>query len=122
MNTYFEFTDLIVWQKSHFLVLEIYKICSLLPTTEQYGLAQQLRRSAVSITSNISEGFGRRSKKEKLYFYNIAHGSVNEVHNQLILMRDLKYSKTDESELLIEKIKESKKLIKSLIKSTSNFI
>ena len=60
-----EFTDLIVWQEGHKLVLMIYKICKKFPENEKFGLVSQMQRAAVSITSNIAEGFGRRHNKEK---------------------------------------------------------
>lgn len=68
------FTQLIVWQESHQLVLLIYEITKLFPKDELFGLISQMRRSAVSITSNIAEGFSRQSFKEKVQFYSIALG------------------------------------------------
>lgn len=66
-----KFTDLIVWQKGHKLVLLIYKITKTFPSEEKFGLISQMQRSAVSITSNISEGFGRRTSLDKKRFYDI---------------------------------------------------
>src|SRR3989344_2032733 len=86
-----DFTDLIVWQKAHLLVLQIYKITRIFPSYEKFALVIQMQRAAVSITSNISEGFARRSKKEKLQFYYMALGSLSELRNQLLISRDLKY-------------------------------
>src|SRR3989344_7448217 len=86
-----DFTDLIVWQKAHQLVLKIYKITRILPSHEKFALVIQMQRAAVSITSNISEGFARRSKKEKLQFYYMALGSLSELRNQLLIIKDLKY-------------------------------
>lgn len=85
------FQDLIVWQKSHTLVLRIYKTTSSFPKSEQFCLVNQLRRAAVSITSNISEGFYRRTASDKNSFYINAIGSVGEVKNQLLISRDLGY-------------------------------
>ncbi|MBI4599730.1 four helix bundle protein [Candidatus Uhrbacteria bacterium] len=73
------FTDLKAWQEGHTLVLKIYKITQSFPKEEQFGLTNQLRRAAVSLTSNIAEGFGRGSYKEKAQFYSIALGSLTEV-------------------------------------------
>jgi four helix bundle protein len=66
------FTKLIVWQKAHQLVIEIYKISENFPKTECFGLTQQIRRAAVSISSNIAEGFSKFYKKDKIKFYNIS--------------------------------------------------
>src|SRR3990172_13326258 len=86
-----DFTDLIVWQKAHRLVLKIYKVTRVLPSHEKFALVTQMQRAAVSITSNISVGFARRSKKEKLQFYYMALGFLSELRNQLIICRDLDY-------------------------------
>ncbi len=114
----FDFTDLLVWKKAHQLNLSVYKLCRNLPNFEQYGLSNQIRRSVVSITSNSSEGFGRSSKKDKSHFYTIARASANEVHNQLILIKDLNYGDSLLIEKLIVQTIEVKKLIQSLINST----
>lgn len=85
------FTDLHVWQGGHKLVLTIYQITKTFPKTESFGLTDQMRRSAVSITSNIAEGFSRLGKKEKVQFYYMALGSLTELQNQLLIARDLSY-------------------------------
>lgn len=90
------FTDLIVWQKGHELVLAIYRLTASFPKSESYGLIDQMRRSAVSITSNISEGFGRQTYKEKIQFYYIASGSLSELKNQIIIAKDLDYIDSDQ--------------------------
>ena len=87
------FKDLIVWQKSYKLVLEIYKLTDLFPRHEMYGLAQQIRRAAVSIPSNISEGYGRQYNKEYRQFLSIAYGSLCELETQCLLSVDLDYIK-----------------------------
>ena len=83
------YKDLIVWQKSMSLVKEVYTITSKLPQYEMYGLANQLRRAAVSIPSNIAEGQQRKSTKEFLQFLRIAYGSAGEVETQLLIAHDL---------------------------------
>lgn len=90
-----DFTDLRVWRKSHEFVLEIYKITKGFPSEEKFGLISQMRRAAVSIPSNIAEGFKKRGKKDKANFYNIAQGSLEEVRYYLMLSRDLGYLKSD---------------------------
>jgi len=75
------------------LVLEIYKITKDFPRFEMYGLAQQMRRAAVSIPSNIAEGYGRRHKAEYRQFLSVSYGSLSELETQYLLSIDLKYSK-----------------------------
>ncbi len=87
------FKDLIVWQKAYRLVLEIYKITKDFPKSETYGLAQQMRRAAVSLPSNIAEGYGRRHKTEYKQFLSIAYGSLSELETQYLLSIDLGYTK-----------------------------
>lgn len=91
MNKIKSFKGLIAWQEAHKLVLLIYKITKLFPKEEQFGLTNQLRRAAVSISSNIAEGFSRRTKDEKNRFYFMAQGSTTEVQNQLLVARDVHY-------------------------------
>ena len=86
------FQNLVVWQKSHALALNNYRVSARFPKTEQYGLAVQMQRAAVSIPANIAEGFGRFSRLEKRRFLNIAQGSVEELRYYLILANDLGYS------------------------------
>jgi len=109
------FTDLIVWKKAHFFVLEVYKATKQFPSEEKYGLSDQLRRATVSITSNIVEGFSRRTLQDKVHFYRNSLGSLLEVQNQLLIARDLKY--LDNFKQLAESSIEIKKLISGLIKS-----
>ncbi len=89
------FRDLIVWRKSHDFVLGVYHFTSTFPKGEMFGLAQQMRRAAVSIPANIAEGFARRSRLEKARFMNIAEGSLEECRYYLILASDLGYGPTD---------------------------
>lgn len=88
------FEDLKVWQEAHQLALEVYKATDTYPQREIYGLIAQMRRAAVSVPANIAEGFGRKSEKEKLNFYNIAQGSLSELKYYFILARDLGYHQT----------------------------
>ena len=111
------FTDLRVWQESHLLSLDVYRMTKKFPANEQYMLTSQLRRAAVSVTSNIAEGFNRFSKKEKIQFYAISLGSVSEIHSQLMLAKDLGYISVSEYELLEEKIEIIHKALAALIKS-----
>lgn len=85
------FEDLIIWQKAYKLVLEIYKLTASFPKKELYGLTQQIRRAAISIPSNIAEGYGRQFRKEYKQFLSIAYGSLCELRTQIHLSIDLKY-------------------------------
>jgi four helix bundle protein len=88
------FKDLIVWQKAHEFVLEVYKTTAPFPRHETYGLSSQMRRAAVSIAANIAEGFRKRGKADKARFLNTAEGSAEESHYYLLLARDLHYADT----------------------------
>ena len=91
------FKELIVWQKSYRLVLEMYKLTANFPKSEIYGLTQQIRRAAVSIPSNIAEGYCRRHKAEYKQFLSIAYGSLSELETQYLLSIDLGYSRRNET-------------------------
>jgi four helix bundle protein len=83
------FEDLIVWQRAHRLVLEVYRVTGTFPRHETYGLVAQLQRAAVSVPANVAEGFRRRGKADKLRFLNIAQGSLAESRYYLLLAQDL---------------------------------
>jgi four helix bundle protein len=85
------FEDLLVWQKSHALVLAIYQATRRFPKEEMYGLSSQMRRAAVSVPANIAEGFKKRGRADKARVLNIAEGSIEELRYYLILARDLDY-------------------------------
>ena len=108
--------DLFVWQKSITFVTQIYKMTEKYPTHELYGLTNQIRRSAVSIPSNIAEGAGRKNTKEFLQFLYISLGSASELHTQLIISQNLSYLK--DTQLIIE-LNEIRKMLVSLIHSIS---
>ena len=95
------FTELKVWIRAHELVLEVYQVTKNFPLDEKYALTQQLRRAAVSVASNIVEGFNRLSVKESLHFYSIARGSLEETKYQLLIARDLKYLSCEVYEKII---------------------
>jgi|SRR3989338_5746456 len=112
------FTDLKVWQEAHILALQVYKITDTFPKQEMFGLVSQLRRAAVSITSNIAEGFSRISSKEKVHFYSISHGSLSEVENQLILAKDLGYLEIASFEKTSAQLLYVHKILNAFIRST----
>ena len=116
MNTIKSFKDLIVWQKSIILVKEVYTLLQKLPTDERFGLISQMRRSAVSIPSNIAEGSKRGTRKDYLQFLRIANASCAELETQLVITKEL-YGVTvgEVDELLIE----VQKMLQSIIKTLS---
>ncbi|OGZ32357.1 MAG: hypothetical protein A3I88_00960 [Candidatus Portnoybacteria bacterium RIFCSPLOWO2_12_FULL_39_9] len=112
------FTDLYAWREGHKLVLEIYKITKNFPKEEQFGLTIQLRRAAVSFTSNIAEGFTRKSSKEKYRFYNNAKASLTEIQNQLLIARDVGYLSRESFNKIAQQSVITNRLISGLLKST----
>jgi len=98
------FEDLVVWQKAHQFVLAAYRLSRTFPRSETYGLSSQFRRAAVSIAANIAEGFKKRGKADKLRFYNIAQGSIEESRYYLILAQDLEYGDVSGSSQLLEEV------------------
>ncbi len=111
------FQDLIVWQKAHEFVLEVYKNTKAFPKNELYGLTSQFRRAAVSIAANIAEGFKKKGKKDKVRFYNISQGSLEECRYYIILSNDLGYSNNNE---LDHKLQEVSKLLNAYSKTILN--
>ncbi len=118
MNKIRSFTDLNAWKEAHQLALLIYKITKAFPSDEKFGLIDQMRRCSVSISSNIAEGFSRRSKKEKAQFFYTAVGSITELQNQLLLARDINYINNTSFKSLADKTITVSKLINGLIKSS----
>jgi four helix bundle protein len=109
-----KFKDLVVWQKAHELVIEIYRLTKTYPKNEMFGLTSQLRRAAVSVPANVAEGFKRITLADKLRFYNIAQGSLEEVRYYLILSQDLEYAQTRE---LMEDLESVSRLLEAFMKS-----
>jgi four helix bundle protein len=110
------FTDLDCWKEGHKLVMMIYQIVRDFPQKELYILTAQILRAAISITSNIAEGFSRRTKPDKRQFYYQALGSLTELQNQLLIARDLKYLQNDKFHEVADQTIVVAKLIRSLIK------
>jgi four helix bundle protein len=99
------YKDLIVWQKSIALSKLVYQLTRSLPIYERYGLGNQMQRSAVSIASNIAEGYGRRYKKEYVHLLSIAFGSATELETQIIIAKEVyKVSNYEDIELLLTEI------------------
>lgn len=114
------FTDLYAWQAAHKLVITIYRCTKEFPTEEKFGLTNQLRRAAVSVTSNIAEGFSRQLPREKVQFYYQALSSLTEVQSQLLVARDIQYLPMDEFGNCAKQTIIVSKLINGLIKKIKN--
>lgn len=114
------FTDLIAWQEAHKLVLLIYELTKKFPKEELFCLVTQMRRAAISISSNIAEGFSRRSYIEKNRFYSMAQASVTELQNQLLVARDEKYISREKFNNAAQLSIAVHKLINGLIRSSKD--
>ncbi|MDE5793286.1 MAG: four helix bundle protein [Muribaculaceae bacterium] len=113
----FTFEKLEAWQKSRVLVKDVYGVISKFPQTEKFGLSSQLGRAIVSVPSNIAEGCGRPSLKERIHFFEIAYGSLMESLTQLIIASDLDFISEQEVEEVRAKIIEVARIISGLRKS-----
>ena len=111
------FRDLLVWQKSMSFVTQVYKISKSFPLEENFGLTSQIRRCAVSIPSNISEGYGRESLNDYLRFLNIAMASLFELQTQLEIAYNLEYVDKNDFENLYESSREIERMLSSFIRS-----
>ena len=115
------FTDLKVWQEGHRLVIALYKLTKKFPKEEQFGVISQLRRAAVSVTSNIAEGCSRYYFKDKIRFYYISRGSLSEIQNLLFISKDLNYASNKEFQNFYTHANKVKAIINGLIKKTPDF-
>lgn len=105
------FRNLIVWKRAVDLAAQVYKKTVNFPKVELYGLTSQIRRSAVSISSNIAEGAGRRSKKEFANFLGISYGSACELETQLLIAKNLEFLSIEEFDCLFREIDEIQKML-----------
>lgn len=113
-----EFTDLDAWKSAHKLRLEILQELKSFPPDYRYGLSVQMQRAVISVGSNLAEGFGRFSQKERIQFYRIARGSLTELQDQLLVARDMKIIETVRFDELWVQSVSTHKLINGLIRST----
>jgi len=107
------FEELKVWQCAHEFVLEVYKITELFPKNEVFGLTSQFRRAVISIAANIAEGYKKKGKADKLRFFNIFQGSLEECRYYIILAKDLDYYLPEVYLKLIEKINQTSRFLNS---------
>ncbi len=113
----YRFEDLKIWDKAMEIVQMVYELSAWFPQEERYGLTSQIRRSAISVPSNIAEGAGRNINGEFKNFLGIANGSSNELLTQLVLSHRLNFAKENEVLPIIERVKEVRKMNYSLTKS-----
>jgi len=109
------YKDLIAWQKAMKLVVSIYRLTGAFPQNERYGLTSQLRRAAVSVPSNIAEGYGRGSRPDYVRFLNMARGSANEIEAQLLIAVQLAFVDEDRVDKTTQKVLEVQRILKGLV-------
>jgi len=120
MAVYKTFRDLDAWKKSRELVKSVYLTTTSFPKEEEFGSKLQIRRAAISVISNIAEGYGRQYKKETIQFMFVAKGSLNEIEAQLIVSEDLDFLKTAATQPLFEQIETARKLLSGFINYLEN--
>lgn len=114
-----DYQKLLVWQKSHKLVLDMYLVTKNFPKEELYGITSQFRRACISISANIVEGSGRKTQPDFARFLTMSLGSANEVEYFLLLSKDLEYLKLEKYDLLTQQLIEIRKMLISLEKTIS---
>ncbi|MBQ7150292.1 MAG: four helix bundle protein [Prevotella sp.] len=114
------FEDIVAWQKAHQFVVKVYKTTQTFPDFEKFGLSSQFQRAAVSIAANIAEGYKKISKPDKLRFFNIAQGSIEECRYYCILSRDLGYINETTYQLLVQSILDTSYMVNSYVKGVIN--
>lgn len=112
----YSFESVWAWQKAHAFVLAAYRVLQHFPEYEQFGLSSQFRRAAVSIEANIAEGYKKLGKADKLRFFNIAQGSLEECRDYILLSRDLGYLRLGEFETLHDTLEDASRLLNSYCK------
>jgi four helix bundle protein len=115
------YKDLLIWQKGIVLVVRVFQLVKSFPQEELYALTSQIKRAAVSIPSNISEGYGRNTDKSLSYFIDVSRGSLNELETQLIIAKELNFI-TDLSlyDEILSLIEEESKMINAFSKTLKN--
>lgn len=116
MNKILSYKDLLVWQKGMELVESVYRLTFKLPSIEQWGLVSQMRRAAVSIPSNIAEGYGRQATGEYHHHLSIGRGSLLELETQVLLCERLRYLDNSQTRGILGDIDQLGKMLGSLIK------
>ena len=111
------YQDLAVWKKAMQLVAQVYLLTKRFPREEMHGLTSQMRRAAISIPTNIAEGWGRGSKKEYIQFLRIARGSLLELETLLAISRDLRYLSQEDMQAMLALVEEISRMLSGLIAS-----
>jgi four helix bundle protein len=111
------FQDLTVWQEAKKLIILTYEYTNRFPSAEQYALTSQMRRAAISVSSNIAEGFGRKTARDKEHFYVMAYGSLAELENQILISKELNYGDQNKVPELLHQIKSEGQLINGLLRA-----
>lgn len=119
MSVIKSYRDLVVWQKAMMLTKAVYESSKAFPREEQFGLTQQLRRSAVSVPSNIAEGSGRGTTQDYIRFLQIARGSLFEAQTQIELSRDLQFLPEPQTTEILALCNEIERMLNALITKLS---
>ena len=114
------YKELIVWQKAHAFVLKVYSYSESFPKSELYGLTSQFRRAAVSIAANIAEGYVKKSPSDKVRFFNISLGSLEECSYYVVLAKDLNFITEEQSVVLNSLLDETEKILNTYITRIQN--
>ena len=115
-----QFQNIVAWQKAHELVLLVYRVTKAFPDFEKFGLCSQFQRAAVSIPANIAEGYKKLSRPDKLRFYNIAQGSLEECRYYIILSKDLGYINESDYNQLASTIEDCSKTLNAYCKGVAD--
>ena len=111
------YKDLIAWQKAMDLVEAVYRASGRFPAEERFGLTAQIRRAAVSVPSNIAEGYSRPGRADYIRFLNIARGSANEIETQLLIAERLGFMEREKLTGIIDIVQEVQRILKGLVSS-----
>jgi four helix bundle protein len=113
------YQDLLVWQRSMDLVERVYRLTASFPPSEQWGLTSQMRRSVISVPSNIAEGYGRQATGDYRHHLSIGRGSLLELETQVLLSKRLKYLQPSDADSVISEIEQISKMLATLISKLS---
>ncbi|MBN8645696.1 MAG: four helix bundle protein [Planctomycetes bacterium] len=117
MSEIVSYRDLIAWQRAFALGVELYRLTAGFPDHERFGLTNQLRRGAVSVSSNIAEGYGRGSTADYIRFLKVARASLYEIDTQLLFAKEFRYLKDDDYANVKDRLDETDKVLAGLIRS-----